>query len=133
MHDYNDHTTQCVLVLCGMFHIINAVNITTQPTNVTVCLTESTTATFTCVVDRGEIDINSAGWHILVGGVFVSTFGRDRHMSVPIVTGDTFTDTLTVTDVSVNDNGALYRCQPFGNVFSNNATLTVLGEIMYIL
>ena len=116
-----------------MFHIINVVIITTQPTNDTVCLTESTTATFTCVVDRGGLPITSVGWHILVGGVFVSTLGRERHMSDPSITGDTVTDTLTVTNVSVNDNGALYRCEPFGNVFSNNATLTVLGEITYNL
>ena len=111
-----------------MFHIINVVNITTHPTNVTVCLTESTTATFTCVVDRGGIGITNAGWHILDGGAFISTLGRDRHMNNPSVAGDTVTDTLIVTNVSVNDNGALYQCEPLGNVFSNNATLTVLGK-----
>ena len=116
-----------------MFHIINVVTITTQPTNVTVCLMESTTATFTCVVDRGGLPIFSAEWYILDGGQFYPTRGRDRHMSDSITTGDTVTDTLTVTNVSVNDNGALYRCEPFGNVFSNNATLTVLGEITYSL
>ena len=116
-----------------MFHIINVVNITTHPTNVTVCLTESKTATFTCVVDRGSTSITNANWHILVGGAFISISGRPRHMDDHSVTGNTVTDTLTVTDVSVNDNGVLYRCEPFGNVLSNIATLTVLGEIMYYL
>ena len=116
-----------------MFHIINVVTITTQPINATVCLTESTTATFTCVVDGGGTGITSAGWDILFRGTFISISGRDHHMSDSSVTGDTVTDTLTVTNVSVNDNGALYRCEPFGNVFSNIATLTVLGEIMYNL
>ena len=116
-----------------MFHIINVVTITTHPTNVTVCLTESTTATFTCVVDRGSTSITTANWQILFGGTFIPVFGRDRHMSDPSVNGNTVTDALTVTDVSVNDNGALYRCKPFGDVFSNNATLTVLGEITPII
>ena len=116
-----------------MFHIINVVTITTHPTNVTVCLTESRTATFTCVVDRGGIGIANAGWHILDGEIFVSTLGRDRHMSAHSVTGNTVTDTLTVSNVSVNDNGALYRCEPTRDVISNNATLTVIGEITYNL
>ena len=102
--------------------------ITTQPTNVTVCLTESTTANFTCVVDRGSTSITTANWQILEGGIFIPVFSRPRHMSDPSVTGNRVTDTLTVTNVSVNDNGALYRCEPLSNVFSNNATLTVLGE-----
>ena len=116
-----------------MFHIINVETITTHPTNVTVCLTENTTATFTCVVDRGGTGITTANWHILVGGRFIPTLGRDRHMSGSSVTGDTLTDTLTVTNVSVNDNGTLYRCEPSRTVFSNNVTLTVLGEIAYNL
>ena len=116
-----------------MFHIINVVTITTCPTNVTVCLTESTTATFTCVADRGSTSITNGGWNILSRGTFISVTGRDRHVDDPSVTGNTVTDTLTITNVSVNDNGALYRCEPFGNVFSNIATLTVLGEITYNL
>ena len=117
-----------------MFHIINVVTITTQPTNDTVCLTQSTTATFTCVVDRRGIDITNADWRILVGGAFLSVDGRARHMDDPIVlTNDTITDILTVFNVSVNDNGAQYRCEPFGDVISDVATLTVLGEITYNL
>ena len=111
-----------------MFHIINVVTITTHPTNVTVCLTESTTATFTCVVDRGSTSITAASWQILDGGIFIPIFERPYHMIDATINGSIIIDTLTVTDVSVNDNGVLYRCKPLGNVYSNNATLTVLGE-----
>ena len=116
-----------------MFHIINVVTITTHPTDITVCLTESTTATFTCVVDGGGIPITSANWHIQIGGIFLSITGRPHYMDDPSVAGDTLTDTLIVNDVSVNDNGTLYRCQPLSNLTSNTATLTVLGEIPYNL
>ena len=54
-----------------MYHnvmYINVVVIITQPMNDTVCLTQSTTASFTCVVDRGTASqITNAGWHILAG------------------------------------------------------------------
>ena len=112
--------------------IINIVNITTQPMNVTVCLTQSTTATFTCVVDRGGVNIFNAGWHILEGGIYVSIppNRRPRHMTNDTINGNIITDTLTVTNVSVDDNGALYRCQPSGGVPSMTVTITVLGEIV---
>ena len=43
------------------------------------------------------------------------------------------TGTLEVTDVSINDNGTRYRCQPNNsNLISNVATLTVLGMCMYM-
>ena len=113
-------------------YIINVVVITTQPMNVTVCLTQSTTATFTCVVDRGGVSIFTAGWHILDGGVYVPIpqTGRPRHMTNIIINEDIITDTLTVTNVSVDDNGTQYRCQPFGDVTSMSAIIKVLG--MYI-
>ena len=102
--------------------------ITAEPMNITVCLTQNTTATFTCAVDRGDIGISSAGWQILVvGGVYVSVVGRERHMVNPIRDGDIITDTLTVTNVSVDDNGTQYRCQPFGDVTSISAIIKVLG------
>ena len=107
--------------------------ITTQPMNVTVCLTQSTTATFTCMVeDIGGLGIATAGWHIRVGGVyvFIPPTGRDRHMTNSIRDGDIITDTLTVTNVSVDDNGAQYRCQPSGGVPSMTVTITVLGEVV---
>ena len=100
--------------------------------NVTVCLTQSTTASFTCVVDRGGRAIFSTGWHILSEGqyVLVPDSGKPCHMISRSIDedGDIITDILTVTNVSVNDNGTLYRCQPLINVTSISATLTVLGE-----
>ena len=99
----------------------------------TVCLTKSTTASFTCVVDRGGIDITTAYWHILAGGVYVPIGVRERHMANPTRNGDILTDTLTVTNVSVNDNGALYRCEPIRDVISIPVTITTLGEVIIIL
>ena len=114
--------------------IINVVVITTQPGNDTVCFTQNRTASFTCVVDRGGVDISSGGWHILLdGGVYVSVVGRERHMVNPIRDEDIITDTLTITDVSVNDSGALYRCEPTRDVISMPATLIVLGEVAVCL
>ena len=101
--------------------------------NVTVCLTQSTTATFTCEVDRGVAPIFTAGWSILDGGVYVPVTNRPRHMTNAIMEGDIITDTLTVTDVSVDDNGAPYRCEPFGGVPSITVTITVLGEVVICL
>ena len=100
--------------------------------NVTVCLTQSTTATFTCVVDRGGVNIFNAGWHILEGGIYISIppNRRPRHMTNDTINGDIITDTLTVTNVSVDDNGAQYRCQPSGGEPSMNVTITVSGEIV---
>ena len=120
-----------VMYLLLLFIIINVVVITTQPMNVTVCLTQSTTASFTCVVDRGGIPISSAQWQIHVGGgVYISVTGMARHMFNSTFNGDILTDTLIVTNVSVNDNGAQYRCQASSNAFSDVATLTVPG--MYV-
>ena len=113
--------------------IINVVVIITQPMNDTVCLTQSTTASFTCVVDRGVVPITTAGWKILDGGIYLSVIGRPHHMVDSIVNNNILTDTLTVTDVSVNDNGALYQCEPFGNATSDVVTITVLGEIIICL
>ena len=100
--------------------------------NVTVCLTQSTTATFTCIVNRGTSQITTVSWQILTGGEFISVSGRPRHMSNSALNGNTITDTLIVTDVSVNDNSAQYRCEPTDTVISNIATLTVIGTYVCI-
>ena len=114
--------------------IINVVVITTQPMNDTVCLTQSRTASFTCVVDRRGIGgIISAGWYILDDGVYQSVFQRPHHMSNSMRNGDIITDILTVTNVSVDDNGTLYQCQPYDHVTSMNVTITVLGELIICL
>ena len=105
--------------------------ITTQPMNVTVCLPRSTTANFICAVDVGNTSITSVGWQILTGEIYATVVGRDRHMLNPRTSvtnrGTIVTETLTVTDVSLSDNGAKYRCQPLGNVISDVVTLTVIG------
>ena len=99
--------------------------------NDTVCLTQSTTASFTCVVeDQENIGITNAEWHILDGEHYQHIGGRPRHTSSPNKNGDIITDTLTITNVSVDDNGAQYRCQPEFGRMSENVTLTVLGEII---
>ena len=70
---------------------------------------------------------------ILDGGVYVSVVGREHHMVNPIRDGDIITDTLTITGVSVNDSGALYRCEPTRDVMSMPATLIVLSEVAVCL
>ena len=117
-----------ISVYCFVSYII--VVITTQPMNDTVCLTQSTTASFTCVVDRGDEDITNTEWRILTGGRYRSVVGRPGHMVDPIRNGDIITDTLTITNVSVNNNNAQYRCQPDTDVISMPVILTVLG--MYV-
>ena len=99
--------------------------------NVTVCLSQSTTANFTCVVDGGNINITSGGWQILTGGIYITVIGRDRHMLDPRTSltnrGTIVTDTLIVTNVSLSDNGAKYRCRPVDDLISDVVTLTVIG------
>ena len=105
--------------------------------NVTVCLSQSTTANFTCVVDRGSTGITTAGWQILVGDFYINVVGRDRHMLDPrLLTTNTESiviETLTVTDVSVSDNGTKYRCEPLRDVISDVVTLTVIGMYVFRL
>ena len=103
----------------------------TQPMNVTVCLSQSTTANFTCVVNGGSTLITTTGWQMLVGDIYIPVTGRSRHMldsRISSTNTDTIvTETLTVTDVSLDDNGAKYRCEPIRDVISDVVTLTVIG------
>ena len=103
--------------------------------DVTVCLTQSTTATFTCEVDTRGMGIFTAGWSILEGGVYVPIpqNRRPRHMTSDTMIGNIITDTLTVTNVSVDDNGAQYRCEPVSGLTSMTVTITVLGEVVTCL
>ena len=130
----NIYTIHCVVAYVILLCIIIVVVITTQPMNVTVCLTQSTTASFTCVVDGGGIPIASAGWEIRVGErSYIPVVGINRHMVDLMKNGDIITDTLTVTSVSVNDNDAQYRCEPISNVNSDVVILTVLGMCVYVI
>ena len=121
-----------MIVFITLFYIINVVvDITTEPMNATVCLTQSTIANFTCVVNAVGITVSSTGWQMRVGEeLYISVNGIDRHTTDfrASMNGDTITDTLTVHNVSVDDDGAQYRCQPIiGGVSSDVVTLTVLG------
>ena len=102
-----------------------------QPNNVKVCLSQTTTANFICGVNAVGILITSVGWEILDGGIYKTVVGRSRHTvnrkQVTINTDTTITGTLTVTNVSLSDNGTKYRCRPFSNVISDVVTLTVIG------
>ena len=108
----------------------------TQPMNVTVCLSQNTTANFTCVVDVQRTGITSAGWQLLLvdEGFYTTVVGRLRHMldprSLVMNTGTIITETLTITDVSVGDNGTKYRCRPVDDVISDVVTLTVIGKFI---
>ena len=106
----------------------------TQPMNVTVCLSQNTTANFTCVVDGGSRMITTAGWQILDDDIYLSVVGRPRHMIDPrsaiVNIGTIVTETLTIINVSVSDNGAKYRCQPISGVISDVVTLTVIGKFI---
>ena len=111
--------------------------IITQPMNVTVCLSQTTTANFTCVIDAGSTLITSVGWQILTGGMYVLVVGRARHMLDPRTSstnrGTIVTEILTVTDVSLSDNGTKYRCEPVRDVISDVVTLTVIGTLLGLL
>ena len=126
--------TYVLLINLLIFNVLYIVTITTQSMNVTVCLSQNTTANFTCEINRGSISITSAGWQILDGGIYIAVVGRDRHMLdarlIVTNTRNIITETLTITDVSVSDNGAKYRCRPFDDVISDVVTLTVIG--MYL-
>ena len=93
---------------------------------------------FSCVINRGSnVNVNSIGWYISVGGgEFESVEGRPRHIIDSVIAGNIIiTGTLVVIDVSVNDDGTRYRCQPNNsNLISNVVTLSVLGTYvcMYV-
>ena len=103
--------------------------------NVTVCLSQSTTANFTCVVTEGGTGVTTTGWQVLVGDFYINIGVRDRHLLDPRLAvmniGTIVIETLTIINVSVNDNGAKYRCEPVRDVISDVVTLTVLGT--YVL
>lgn len=98
--------------------------------DVTLCLTQSTTAVFTCVVDRGSTSLTAIGWFIEEGVEFLTVTGRDRHMVTSNRVVDVITGTLTIINMTGNDNGAAYRCEPTRSVISNTVNLTALGEVI---
>jgi len=99
----------------------------------TLCLTQSVSAIFNCVVDTIGIPITDVTWFILDGGVSSPTNGRPYHSVETLPSGGNIRNsTLRISTVSMNDNGAQYRCQVAVGVVSDYAFLTVLGEIIII-
>ena len=115
-----------------MYCVITVVTITSNPMNITLCLPQSTTANFTCVVDTMGISITYVTWFILYNGTLISTNGRPYHSVETLPSSNMVTSTLRVISVSMNDNGAQYQCSPAFGIVSDPAFLTVLGEIIII-
>jgi len=107
------------------------VTITTDPMNMTLCLTQRNIAEFTCVVNTMGSPIFHISW-IIWDGCFFPTSGRPHHSDLSDRSGNITNSTLRVINVTMNDNGAEYRCEPESLVVSNSAFLTVLGEIIII-
>ena len=109
-------------------------NITTQPSNVTVCTGGD--AVFTCILTGPSIttgDITTAGWQRKGSNFFLSVSGRHRHIINPTITNDTLTDTLTVTNVSHEDDGVPYRCMVTNRLTSSDVWITVIGTVLYCI
>lgn len=111
-------------------HAVYTVTITTQPSNVTVCIGGE--AEFTCVLTGPSItteDITTAGWQRKGSNYFLPVSGRKRHITIPTTIDDTLNDTLIVSNVSRDDDGALYRCMVTDRLTSNIVAITVTGRL----
>ena len=98
-----------------------------QPSNVTVCT--GGVAVFTCVVDKNGVSINNAGWQRFSQNYgFLSISFLPFHTSNVLVSGDTLTDRLTVTNLTYNNNEDIYRCRITDDVVSDMAYLIVAGS-----
>jgi len=110
------------------------VTIGDQPSNETVCTGGD--AVFTCVLAGLSITlrrITSAAWHIKKGGPFLSVSGRPRHNVTTAFIDNMLFDTLTVTNVSQEDEDSLYLCMVTSEVTSDIVSITVTGKIHYVL
>ena len=99
-----------------------------HPVNTTVCQDDN--AIFTCVMSIPSGAPVTPAW--LIDGVTVDMI---RHTIVSNLTSGTATpayisSTVTVSNVTVSDNGVLYQCA-IGPVLSNSATLNVVGKCIY--
>ena len=91
---------------------------------------------FTCVLTGTSIikeDITAAGWQIKRSSFFLSVSGRHRHIISTTVNNDTLIGTLTVTNVSREDDGVPYRCMVTNRLTSNNVSITVIGTVLYCI
>jgi len=78
------------------------------------------------------MSVTDVTWFILNDGASILTNGRPRHSDETLSSGNIRNSTLRVTNVMVNDNDAQYQCSPTGDLVSDPAFLTVLGEIIII-
>jgi len=100
--------------------------------NITLCVPQSDTAIFTCVVDPMGSSSTGVTWVIRDdNGALVTIVNRPHH-NVETLSNGNITGILRVTNVTMNDNGAEYLCSPVFGVASDPAFLTVLGEIIII-
>ena len=93
--------------------------------NTTVC--EHDNATFTCAIFLSSGVLVIPGW--LRNGATVDMIRhiRDGNLTIFTTTPAYISGTLTVINVTISDNGALYQCG-IGPVLSNSATLNVVGK-----
>ena len=98
------------------------------PHNQSVC--EGGTVNFTCVVMFTSISPNFATW--LTDGGYTSVIALSDHSQTDDIYNRSapanVTNVLTVTNVSISDNGRDYYCQQGER--SDPAILTVFGELM---
>ena len=92
-------------------------------------------ADFSCVISGPGVArnfITTAEWQIMLidlGG-FVSVLNRDRHVTHQMIRNDTLTVTLVISNVSINDDGALYRCMVTESVISASVSIFLSGKIL---
>jgi len=101
------------------------------PVNQSVC--EGGTVNFTCVVMFPSGTLTGAAW--FTNNDFIA--GLPGHTIIDDVDGRSapanVTNVLTITDVSISNNGTDYVCvQKLNTVMSNAVFLTVFGELYII-
>ena len=97
-----------------------------HPQDTTTC--QGDNATFTCVVFQRTGGAISPSWSRNGEPVNMSRHTVDSNATFGAITPLYIGSTVTVYDVTVFDNAALYRCDLAGFLSSNNATLNVVGK-----
>ena len=100
-----------------------------SPQNQSTCV--GRTVTFTCVVMFTSVSLGRATY--LTGNRYIDASGEPGHSVTDDRNGRNapanVTSVLTVTNVSISDNGADYTCAQGANIDDNTAYLTVIGEL----
>ena len=110
-------------------YLLVTVEFITHPSNLTVC--SGGVAVFTCEVNRNGFPITAAVWQIFrQNHSFVSVSNLQFHSMTNTlqVDKDTLTSRLTVTNITSNNNGSIYRCFITKNATSYTAQLAVAGK-----